>query len=935
MPGIVATSLSTQAGYTPRMLEPLPIDEVLPQIVSALDEHSSVVLRAPTGAGKTTRVPPALLDALVGRPFQADVNEALHVGSPSSRPRKADLRRVIVLEPRRVATRAAARRMAFERGCSLGDEVGYQVRFDRKWSERTRILVVTEGTLVRMLQNDPFLDDVAVVVFDEFHERSLGTDLSLGMVRRVQQTVRPDLKIVVMSATLGVEAVSRYLGNAPIVVSDGRLFPVEISYEPREDRVPLGVAVARAVEQLIGATDSFNRTPQARVQLGSPDARAYGVRLNDASDILVFLPGQREIRETARELESLARQHDLLVMPLFGELSPEQQDAALQRQSKRKIVLATNVAETSITVDGVTAVIDSGLSRQLRFDPNVGLDRLELLPISRASAEQRTGRAGRQQPGVCIRLWNEASHRARPEHPTPEIQRVDLAGPILQLKTWGEADVSAFPWFEPPRAESIAQAESVLRRLNAIDSHGAVTELGAMFAKFPVHPRLGRLLVEGMRLGQPERAALAAALLSERDPFESHASRVRHNATSESDVLDRVEALEEFQRTGRESTSFGNIARGAAQFVVQTKKQLWSAVCQHRFGTTRTKDSVVPSSNQPQGASPRFDESQTTKPGASAPRLSNDPLLRALLAAFPDRLAKRRESNSPRGIMVGGRGVKLGPQSRVTQAELFLCLDVEGSGSEALVRSASAVDRSWLPDEMLTFGTEVYFDEPSGRVQARRRVCWDDLILEESPAPLPDDDSVARMLTEAATTHWDEVRPKDESPAARFLARVRCLRDWMPELNLAEFDDAQLRTLLPSLCLGRRSLAELRNAPWLETIQAALTSAQWQAVEREAPTHLTVPSGSRIALEYEVGRPPILAVRIQEIFGLRETPRVARGRVPVLLHLLAPNSRPQQVTDDLPSFWANAYPVIRGELRRRYPRHPWPDDPLTATAVRK
>ena len=865
------------------MLYPLPIDEVLPQIVAALRENQSVVLRAPTGAGKTTRVPPALLDALVSRPSQAD------------------LRRVIVLEPRRVAARAAARRMAFERGCSLGEEVGYQVRFDRKWCERTRILVVTEGTLVRMLQDDPFLDDIAVVVFDEFHERSLDTDLSLGMVRRVQQTVRPDLKMVVMSATLGVEAVSRYLGDAPIVVSEGRLFPVEILYEPRGDRLSLSIAVARAVERSL----SWRTLPASA---NSADASSVG------HDILVFLPGQREIREAARELESLARQHDLLVMPLFGELSPEQQDATLQRQAKRKIVLATNVAETSVTVDGVAAVIDTGLSRQLRFDPNVGLDRLELLPISRASAEQRAGRAGRQQPGLCIRLWNEASHRARPEHTTPEIQRVDLAGPVLQLKAWGESDVFAFPWFEPPRAESIAQAESVLRRLGAVDAHGSVTELGVTLTKLPVHPRLGRLLLEGVRLGQPERAALAAALLSERDPFESHASRVHHKASSESDVLERVEGLEEFERTGREATSFGNISRGAAQFVMQTKEQLLRLVRSPAFRR-----------NERQG------DERPPKGGTT----NTEPLLRALLAAFPDRLAKRREANSPRGIMVGGRGVKLGPQSRVTQAELFLCLDVEGSGSEALVRSASAVERSWLPDEMLTIGMEVFFDEPSGRVQARRQVCWDDLILEESPAPLPVDDSVARMLAEAATTHWDDVCPKDDSPAASFLARVGCLREWLPELNLPAFDVAQLQSLLPSLCLGRRSLAELRNAPWLETIQAVLTSAQWQAVEREAPTHLTVPSGSRIALEYEVSRPPILAVRIQEIFGLRETPRVARGRVPVLLHLLAPNSRPQQVTDDLPSFWANAYPIIRGELRRRYPRHSWPDDPLTAIAVRK
>lgn len=848
------------------MLEPLPIDEVLPEIVAALREHSSVVLRAPTGAGKTTRVPPA---CLVGQTFPAD------------------LRRVIVLEPRRVAARAAARRMAFERGSPLGEEVGYQVRFDRKWCERTRILVVTEGTLVRMLQDDPFLDSVGVVIFDEFHERSLDTDLSLGMIRRVQQTVRPDLKMVVMSATLQVEAISAYLGDAPIVASEGRSFPVEIVYRPRNDSVRLGVAVAHAVEH--------SWALQSRATAG---------------DILVFLPGQREIREAARELELLAREHDLLVMPLYGELSPEQQDAALQRQTKRKIVLATNVAETSVTVDGITVVIDTGLSRQLRFDPNVGLDRLELLPISRASAEQRAGRAGRQQPGLCIRLWNETSHRARLEHTAPEIQRVDLAGPVLQLKAWGESDILNFPWFEPPRAESIAHAESVLRRLSAIDVCGNVTELGMTLAILPVHPRLGRLLIEGIRLGQPERAALAAALLSERDPFESHASRAPHATASQSDVLDRVEALEEYERTGREATSHGRLNRGAAQFVVQTREQLLRLIRSSAFKRPDSSSSAVGTPN-------------------------DEALLRALLAAFPDRLAKRRETNSSRAVMVGGRGVKLAPGSRVTQSDLFLCLDVEGSGSEALVRSASAVDQSWLPDELLTIGTEVYLDEPSGRVQARRRVTWDDLILEESPAPLPEGDLVSQMLAAAAKTHWDNVRPKDDSPAAQFLVRVRSLREWLPELNLPAFDEADLQSLLPSLCLGRRSLADLRNAPWLETMQAALTSAQWQAVEREAPTHWTVPSGSRIALEYEPGRSPILAVRIQEIFGLRETPRVARGRVPVLLHLLAPNYRPQQVTDDLPSFWANAYPIIRGELRRRYPRHPWPDDPLTATAVRK
>jgi ATP-dependent helicase HrpB len=904
------------------MLDPLPIDDVLPQVIAALRASAAVVLQAPTGAGKTTRVPPALLDAgLLGH------------------------RRVVMLEPRRVAARAAARRMAFERACSLGSEVGYQVRFDRKWSDRTRILVVTEGTLIRMLQDDPFLDDVACVVFDEFHERNLDTDLSLGMVRRVQETVRPDLKIVVMSATLGVESVSRYLGQAPVVVSEGRLFPVQIAYEPREDRVPLGVAVARSVERLLtklspssllpgvpgegGRRSGESRETQDSVSTSTEIRIPQPGRLPKGEgaatgDILVFLPGQREIREAARELEPIAREHDLLVMPLFGELPPEQQDAALQRQGKRKIVLATNVAETSVTVDGVTTVIDTGLSRQLRFDPSVGLDRLELLPISRASAEQRAGRAGRQRSGICIRLWSEASQRARPEQTPPEIQRVDLAGPVLQLKAWGESDVLAFPWFEPPRAESIAQAESVLRRLYAIGSDGNVTELGKRLAKLPVHPRLGRLLIEGARLGQPERAALAAALLSQRDPLETSTGHAPPRAASQSDVLDRIEALEELERTGREATSFGRIQRGAAQFIWQMKEQLL------RFNKGRSEDVSPLVDSQPNLAA-------RTK-GLHLPVHRKDEdaaLLRALLAAFPDRLAKRRETNSSRGVMVGGRGVKLAPQSRVTQAELFLCLDVEGSGSEAIVRVASAVERSWLPDELLTTSIDVFFDESSGRVQARRRVCWDDLILEESPASLPDDDSVTRILAEAARTHWDDVRPQHDSPAGKFLARVCCLREWLPECNFPDFDDALLMSLLPSVCLGRRSLVELRDAPWLETILSVLTPAQRQAVEQEAPTHLTVPSGSRIALEYEPGRPPILAVRIQEIFGLRETPRVARGRVPVLLHLLAPNYRPQQITDDLPSFWANAYPIIRGELRRRYPRHPWPDDPLTAIAVRK
>ncbi len=882
----------------------LPIDEVLPQLVRELRESSSVVLRAPTGAGKTTRVPPALLDAgLLGE------------------------RRVVVLEPRRVAARAAARRIAFERGCSLGEEVGYQVRFEKKWSHRTRILVVTEGTLVRMLQDDPFLDDIAAVVFDEFHERSLDTDLSLGMARRVQQTVRPDLKVVVMSATLGVEAISAYLGNCPIVVSEGRLYPVEIEYSPRSDSVPLSIAIANAVEQSLART---------------------------AGDVLVFLPGQREIRDAARELDSIARQNDLLIMPLFGELSPEQQDAALMRQSKRKIVLATNVAETSVTVDGVTAVVDSGLARQLRFDPNIGLNRLDLRPISQASTDQRAGRAGRQQAGVCVRLWSEPSQRARPAQTEPEIRRVDLTGPVLQLKAWGEADVLAFPWFEPPRAESISLAEHVLLRLEAIEEIGGVTPLGAMLAKFPVHPRLGRLLVEGARLGQSKRAALTAALLAERDPFGGDAGgsndsrqSLRHGgAASCSDVLDRVEALEDFERSGREMTSFGRVNRVAAQFLFQTRDQLLRLVDARDRGQAPQNSKLAgPSRGDFQIVVPPISNSAVPGPGPDAA------LGRALLAAFPDRLAKRREPKSPRAVMVGGRGVRLSPTSRVTQGDLFLCLDVDAGNSsspstargawsttnvgEAIVRMASEVDRAWLPEELITIAVEVYFDESTQRVQARRQVRWEDLVLEESPAALPQDDSVTRILADAAVQYWDRIQPKEGSPARHFLTRVQCLREWMSDLELPPFDEAHLKSLLPILCSGRRSLAELAEAPWLDVLQSQLTHQQLQTVDREAPEHISVPSGSRIALTYEPGRPPVLAVRIQEVFGLKATPRVARGRVSVLLHLLAPNYRPQQITDDLSSFWATAYPQIRSELRRRYPKHAWPDDPLTATPERR
>jgi ATP-dependent helicase HrpB len=830
--------------------DPLPIDAALPELLAALLSAGAVVLRAPTGAGKTTRVPPAIIENGL----------------------------VLVLEPRRVAARAAARRMAAEHGTPLGDVFGYQVRFDRKAGPRTRVLVVTPGVLLRMLHDNPFLDGVAAVVFDEFHERGLEADLALGMVRLVRENVRPDLKAVVMSATIDPGPVSTYLGNCPVVASEGRTFPVDVGYRGRRADDPLPEAVAAAVRDVLDETDG---------------------------DVLVFLPGLREIRQTADELASLAAD-GIEVIPLHGDLPPEQQDRALQKLDRRKVVLATNVAETSVTVEGVTAVVDSGLARQMEFEPSVGMDRLRLVPISRASADQRAGRAGRTQPGVCVRLWDEPGHRSRPEQTEPEIRRVDLCGAVLQLLALGEADMSRFPWLDPPRPETVEQSLRLLEQLQLLDN-GTLTEVGQTAARLPVHPRLGRLLIEGHRLGHPERAALAAALLSERDPFVREFDSgppTRTAPPTTSDVLDRVEVMEAFERHKRLDTPLGRLHRGAA------------------FGVLEVRDHLL-----------RLLRGE--RPGLSRPSADSDEaVLCAVFAAYPDRLARRRETGSSRAVTVGGRGVKLAPTSGVTEPELFVCVDVDAGGADSFVRLASGVARDWLPPEQITSRIEVTFDEQTERLAARKRTRFDDLVLDESHAHIADEGEAAQVLATAAAERLEKVLPPADSEAGRYRTRVRCLRAWLPELNLPAFEATDLRELLEHLARGRRSLGDLRHGPWLDLLRGQLTYEQSRAVEREAPDRLEVPSGSHIRVEYEEGRPPVLAARIQELFGLTETPRLAGGRVKVLLHLLAPNYRPQQVTDDLGSFWQNTYPQVRKELRARYPKHSWPDDPLTAEAVR-
>ncbi len=852
-------------------LEPLPIDLVLHRIVAAWQSAGAVVLKAPTGSGKTTRVAPAL--SYLPSPLEGEGGSRSEPGEgyglSEPLPQRERVKGILLLEPRRIAARAAARRIAFEDGTPLGDRFGYHVRFDRKFHKGTRVVAATPGILLRMLHDDPFLESWAGIVFDEFHERGLESDLAFGSAKLLRDTVRPDLRLAVMSATLDPEPIAKFLGGCPIVESEGRSYPVEIRYRPKRSDTPLIEAVSRAVMECL------------ETQPG---------------DVLAFLPGLREIRQCEEALERA----DALVLPLHGELPPEQQDEALKKQSRRKVVLATNVAETSVTVEGVTAVIDSGLARQMEFDASVGLDRLRQVPISKASADQRAGRAGRTQPGICVRLWDEPGHRSRPDHTEPEIRRVDLGGAILHLLAMGEADTFAFPWFDPPKPEAVTQSLELLELLGAV-AEGRLTDLGQRMAALPLPPRLARLLIEGVHLNVPERAALAAALLVERDPFlrDSHSS---HRASTSSDVLDRVEALELFERTGQTRSAPGELNRGAAKMLLQSRDQILRSADVRRERSERSRD-------------------------------EDEPLLKAIFAAFPDRLCKRRAPADRRAKMLGGRGVKLDQNSGVNEAALFVAVDIEAGGAESYVRWASAVERDWLPPENVITIIDAIFDDATGKLVARKQTRFHDLVLDETPAHIADETAAAEAMAAAARRNWDAAKPAVDSPTGEFLARLACLNSWRPELELPAIGDTELQRLLPELCRGLRSLDAVKRGPWLDFIKGSFEYSQLQTLDREAPEKLEVPTGNAIKLAYELGRPPVLAVRIQEIFGWKETPRIAGGRVKVLLHLLAPNHRPQAITDDLTSFWSNGYAVVRKEMRMKYPKHSWPEDPLTADAL--
>jgi ATP-dependent helicase HrpB len=837
----------------------LPIEAALPELRRALAEHRNVVLQAPPGAGKSTGVPLALLN-------ERWLGDA----------------RIVMLEPRRIAARAVAARMAQTLGEPVGRTVGYRTRLETKVSKDTRIEVVTEGILTRWLQRDPTLEGVALVIFDEFHERSLHADLGLALSLDAQETIRDDLRLLVMSATLDGEAVAKLLDNAPIVTAEGRAYPVTTHYRERLDQRGLRPQYEDMAQVV------------ARTILRAID--------DEEGDVLAFLPGQGEIRRAQRFLEEASLPTGVRVLPLFGELSPQEQDAAIQpsRSGERKIVLATNIAETSLTIEGVRIVVDSGQERRSRFDPATGMSRLELGNISRASADQRRGRAGRVQAGVCYRLWSEVEHAALPAQTAPEILVADLAPLALELANWGIADPSALRWLDPPPAATFAHARDLLRSLDAIAADGRVTEHGRALARMATHPRLAHMVVRGAELGLQTTALEIAAVLGERDLLRTQ-GRDRNV-----DLRLRVEALR-----GERSLPAGvTVDAGAKQRALRSidllSRQLEQSLAE---APARRKDSAS---------------------SAADTRLGDFDVGRLLALAYPDRIAQSRGSGG-RYLLSSGRGAQLPPAQSLAQAEFLVVADLDAGDREAMIRLAAPLSRELLEADF------------AAHIEHRERFEWDSreqsvvaqderwlgaLKLHERRIDKPDP---ARML-DAMLTGVRELGLSAlpwTKPARALQARLifakrfdeRAPTPW-PDVS----DAALLEHLDEWLAPWLTDMSRREHLARLDMHAILMSLLDWntqQRLESIAPTHLLVPSGSRIPIDY-TDETPTVAVRLQEVFGMRETPTVAEGRVPLTLQLLSPAHRPVQVTRDLESFWARGYLDVKKELKGRYPKHYWP-----------
>lgn len=829
-------------------MQPLPIDEVLPEVVRVLAPAGArLVLEAPPGAGKTTRVPRALLDAVKGE--------------------------ILVLEPRRLAARLAARRVAEELGEKVGETVGYTVRFEDVSSARTRIRFVTEGVLTRRLVGDGSLRGIDAVLLDEVHERHLHGDVALALLRRLQQTTRPDLRLAAMSATLDAEPIARFL-DATTIRSEGKRFDVAIAYDPAPDDRKLELKVASAVRTL----------------------------LNDGLDghVLVFLPGAADIRRCLESCAKLASENDLAVLPLHGELSPQEQDRAIGASRQRKIILSTNVAESSVTIDGVVAVVDGGLVRVARHAAWSGLPTTAIEKTSKASATQRAGRAGRQRPGRALRLYTRQDFDARADHDTPEILRVDLTQTWLELHASGASDLA---WLDPPKPDATAAAEALLERLGAL-RQGAVTPVGRKMLGFPLHPRQARLLVEAEARGVGEEGCILAAIVGERDlraraTFDGPRRNVE--ATERSDLLAILDRLYEAQ-SGDGLSAHGLRAAGldvvAAQAANRAAKQL-------RRGLGRG------------GKRPE------------TPAAVDDALLQAVLAGFPDRVARRRKQGVRDLALAQGGTAELAETSAVRDAPWVVAVDAEIVRGRTQVRVASAIEPEWLIDlfeDRIREGAELAFDEARGVVTGGSRMLYDALAIAESPGFDVNDPAVGALLYEHARARGARtfVEPADALDRWRMRVTFAATQDKTITPPTSELVDETLR----SFCAGKKSFRELEETDLLSALRAAV--GQHARIDQLSPERITLASGRSVRIEYEEGKPPFVESYLQDFFGTKTSPKA--GNLPVVLHLLAPNRRAVQVTTDLAGFWERHYPSIRKELMRKYPRHAWPEDTTTAVA---
>jgi ATP-dependent helicase HrpB len=819
----------------------LPIDEALPRLTSALAGHATAVLVAPPGAGKTTRVPLVLM------------------GEPWARSAK-----ILVLEPRRLAARAAAERMAATLGEKVGETVGYRVRFGSKVSRATRVEVVTEGIFTRMIVDDPSLDGVAAVLFDEFHERSLDADLGLALAREAQQGLREDLKLLVMSATIDGARIAALLGNAPVVESEGRAFPVETRYAGR-DQTPIETQIAGTVLRTLRA---------------------------EAGSVLVFLPGAAEIRRTETRLKEHLADPDIDVVALYGALDAAVQDRAIAPApaGRRKVVLATSIAETSLTIEGVRVVVDSGLARVPRYEPDVGLTRLETVRVSRASADQRRGRAGRTGPGVCYRLWEEGQTASLEPYAKPEILAADLSSFVLDLAQWGVTDPATLAFIDPPPAPALAEARALLAELGALDADGRITPEGRRLRALPLPPRLARMVVDAADMDAAATAAQIAAVLTERGLG--------------GDAVDLASRLDNLRR---DRSRRGEEARRMAA----------------RWAEMAESTGASPSSPPPQGG---------REQGGASPGL-------LLALAYPDRIARNRGNGS--FLLANGRGAMVDPASSLAREPYLAVAELIGSAAQARIVLAASIGLAEI--EMRFAGRieareEITVDAATLSLRARRLRRLGAVALADAPVAVTADEAAARLLADAVVRVGLDRLPFTKAQQ-QWRQRVMFLRAADQGDEWPDFSDAGLAAgaedwLVPAL-LGKTALGQLGADELGNALAGLLPYSLRRRLDVEAPTHFAAPSGSQVAIDYGSADGPKLSIRVQELFGLASHPAIARGRVPLLIELLSPAHRPVQLTRDLPGFWRGSYAAVRSEMRGRYPRHPWPDDPLTAPATRR